>query len=539
MGIPGFNDFVNQFGVVVDITTLRGKTIAIDGHIWLFETVRGPQSNGKTYTTTFFKRILTLQKLEIEPIVIFDALTAEFPPPAIPNKCIKRTKRAGGKVWNVHTFSNLSAKIGAVTNLLKAMGVRVINAKEDGEAQCAQLEQAGLVQGCVTLDYDYFLYGGENLYKIDFAKALPVVTHFAFSRVCAAGQGANIKILTRNRLIAMAILVGNDYYERGIEKIGFISALEIISEFSMHPDDHPSTILDRFRSYSTREIPERKNDTDVKVKLRTKFFVDAFPDGFPNSDGFLACSNIFLLPDVLLYDGKDFPLPDRPNFDKPRLHELIVQEGGWVASRFEKELSMTIPKQKEGSKITRFYPGRRSGSRSANNKAHVNGNGAPVEEDEDEIVACSSKEWSHRQWVAVDRLRKSWLEYSDLSVAQQNDLLKSIESEPSSIRKRAIAPETAGSEVGKKKPNVRVLMPTKNTDDTMNSGVSGDKPILFHETNKRKRGFPRNTISLSNDKNRATAATGSGGATAGTNEVLNKSEFAIDTVNVDSNLLSQ
>lgn len=45
------------------------------------------------------------------------------------------------------------------------MGVRWMESKLEGEAQCAQLEQRGLVHGCITRDFDYILFGGNNLYQ--------------------------------------------------------------------------------------------------------------------------------------------------------------------------------------------------------------------------------------------------------------------------------------------------------------------------------------------------------------------------------------
>lgn len=46
------------------------------------------------------------------------------------------------------------------------MGVRWMASKLEGEAQCAQLEKRGLVHGCITRDFDYILFGGNNLYQV-------------------------------------------------------------------------------------------------------------------------------------------------------------------------------------------------------------------------------------------------------------------------------------------------------------------------------------------------------------------------------------
>ena len=49
--------------------------------------------------------------------------------------------------------------------LLRLFGVPYIEAPEEAEAQCAQLEQAGLVDGVVTEDNDALLFGARAVYR--------------------------------------------------------------------------------------------------------------------------------------------------------------------------------------------------------------------------------------------------------------------------------------------------------------------------------------------------------------------------------------
>lgn len=51
----------------------------------------------------------------------------------------------------------------------------------------------------------------------------------------------------RSCLIAMTIMIGCDYAQKGIPGVGLVTALEIVSEFYLMKHDHPQVILDRFK----------------------------------------------------------------------------------------------------------------------------------------------------------------------------------------------------------------------------------------------------------------------------------------------------
>ena len=107
--------------------------------------------------------------------------------------------------------------------LLRLFGVPYVEAPSEAEAQCARLEELGLVDGVVTDDSDVWLFGGREIYKNIFNEQKYVELYHARDVETELG-------LERIDHICLALLLGSDY-TTGVHGIGIVNATEIIRVF--------------------------------------------------------------------------------------------------------------------------------------------------------------------------------------------------------------------------------------------------------------------------------------------------------------------
>uniref|UniRef100_A0A1I7W1M2 XPGI domain-containing protein n=1 Tax=Loa loa TaxID=7209 RepID=A0A1I7W1M2_LOALO len=135
--------------------------------------------------------------------------------------------------------------------------------------------------------------------------------------------------LSRSCLIAMTIMIGCDYAQKGIPGVGLVTALEIVSEFYLMKHDHPQVILDRFKSYTTEMLPVRDYDSNVKRKLRLSVNRNSIDlrNFNPNSDAMSNAINIYMMPVVIEYSRTQLPKRLPPNIQKTE--EILMRECNW------------------------------------------------------------------------------------------------------------------------------------------------------------------------------------------------------------------
>ncbi|OQR84139.1 DNA repair protein [Achlya hypogyna] len=110
-----------------------------------------------------------------------------------------------------------------VMELLRLFGVPFIVAPMEAEAQCATLEQLGLVTGIITDDSDIFAFGGKKVYKNMFKTSKFVEAFYMEDIERELG-------LNQESMIALALLLGSDYTD-GIHGVGVVNATEIVHAF--------------------------------------------------------------------------------------------------------------------------------------------------------------------------------------------------------------------------------------------------------------------------------------------------------------------
>src|SRR2546427_5586709 len=115
------------------------------------------------------------------------------------------------------------------------MGLPVVDAPSEGEAQASHLATKGSVWAAASRDYDCLLFGTPRLVRfltISGKEFLP--SKGAFRAITPELIDNTVLLdhyrITREQLVDMAMLVGTDFNE-GIQGIGPKKALKLVSEF--------------------------------------------------------------------------------------------------------------------------------------------------------------------------------------------------------------------------------------------------------------------------------------------------------------------
>ncbi|KAF2969855.1 hypothetical protein GQX73_g3658 [Xylaria multiplex] len=271
MGIKGIYKEIGS-GKRISLTKLavqkleesgRPLRIAIDISIWQFQ-VQAARGGSNPAIRTLFYRLLRLLSLSVQPIFVFDG----------PNKpTFKRNKRSG----RGDGVATAMAK-----RLIRLFGFIAHDAPGEAEAECALLQQHGVVDAVLSEDVDTIMFGCTRTlrnWSSEGTKGSKTPTHVSMYDTRELGQGASG--LDREGMVLVALMSGGDYLPEGIPGAGVKLACEAArAGFGKSLCQLKRSDTSELASWKERLTYELRHNESGFFRTRHKALT--IPDDFPN-----------------------------------------------------------------------------------------------------------------------------------------------------------------------------------------------------------------------------------------------------------------
>ncbi|XP_050671273.1 flap endonuclease 1 [Leptidea sinapis] len=252
MGILGLSKLIADIAPhavkEMEIKNYFGRKVAIDASMSLYQFLIAVRSEGAQLTSVdgettshlmgTFYRTIRLVENGIKPVYVFDGKPPEMKSHQL-NKRAERREEAekelqkateAGDTASMEKFNRRLVKVTKqhgeeARELLKLMGVPVVEAPCEAEAQCAALVKAGKVFAVATEDMDALTFGADVLLRhLTFSEARKMpVQEFHLNQVLSGLE------LNHSEFIDLCILLGCDYCG-SIRGIGPKRAIELIKQ---------------------------------------------------------------------------------------------------------------------------------------------------------------------------------------------------------------------------------------------------------------------------------------------------------------------
>ncbi len=280
------------------LASLAGRRLAVDGNGELYQFLALIRQRDGTplrmadgritshLVGLFYRTTRLIAEYGLELIFVFDGQPPPLKLAEIARRREIRTRyeteaaasRAAGdhaRAWSKSTMTSRLTKemIADATHLLDALGLPVIQAPGEGEAQAAHLATRGDVWAAASKDYDTLLFGTPRLLRFltltgrEFLPSTGAFRPITPELIDTPALLAHHQI-SRDQLIDLAILIGTDFND-GIRGIGPAKALKLVKTHGTI-DDMPEAIRSQVPAYdAVRAIYRTPNVTaDYTISFR-------------------------------------------------------------------------------------------------------------------------------------------------------------------------------------------------------------------------------------------------------------------------------
>jgi len=347
MGIKGLSKLLSEKspGCLREqkIENYFGRKIAIDASMTLYQFLIAVRQDGPggqlqnmdgdvtSHLTGLFYRTINMMEQGIKPVYVFDGK-----PPVLKSRELEIRKariaknaaemdaaREAGDTANIVKCERRSVRVTKEQNqeamkLLRLMGVPVVEAPGEAEAQCAELCKGGKVYATATEDMDALTFGTTILVRhMTMSKERQKKLNIHEYKLKDALEGLGY---TMDQFRELCILMGCDYTE-SIRGIG------------------PKKAINYLNKYGSIEkiLPELEKVKDGKGN--NKFTI-------PKEFLYKEAAELFKNPDVIPADKCKLQWTE-PN--KPLLIKYMVDEKGFQLERMERGIRRILAARKKGN----------------------------------------------------------------------------------------------------------------------------------------------------------------------------------------------
>ena len=293
---------------VIALADLRGRRLAVDANGELYQflaLIRLPDgtplkdAHGRitSHLSGLFFRVTRIIADGLQLVFVFDGRPpAEKAAELTRRRAVRQryedeaaAARAAGDDAVAYGKSTMTSRLtpemaGEARELLRLLGVPVVQAPSEAEAQAAHIARRGDAWAAASKDYDALLFGAPRVVRfltISGREYLPSKGTFRpiTPEVIDVGRMLDALAITRSQLVDLGLLVGTDFHP-GIHGIGPKKALALITRYGAI-DHMPANVREAFGSDLARlrriylepevsdeyDVAPRESDVDGVVRF--------------------------------------------------------------------------------------------------------------------------------------------------------------------------------------------------------------------------------------------------------------------------------
>ncbi len=243
----------------ISISDLKGKVLAVDAMNMLYQfltTIRSADGSVLTdrkgrvtsHLIGLFSRTTVLMEQGLKLVFVFDGKAPEIKQKtwekrtAVKKEAFLKLKEAEQQ-GDVESMRKFAARTAVLTKemredakeVIKALGLPIVQAPSEGEAQTAHMAKNGDAYASVSQDYDNLIFGCPLLVRnLSIEGRRKKAGKFAYQKVnpefISLQEVLDNLGLNLDQLIVLAILVGTDYNPGGVKGIGPKTGLKLLKE---------------------------------------------------------------------------------------------------------------------------------------------------------------------------------------------------------------------------------------------------------------------------------------------------------------------